>query len=169
LGRFLRKDDIRDLRAKVEGALGLGDPLLPSGCRVEGFPAKGGEVFAVNGALALFVGENGTIFPLLVYVLRFDSLLPHITVDLKAVPHICNGADVFRPGIRSIDPQVKSNKEVIIVDERNLKPICIGMSLTDAGAMQQTTQGKVIRNLHYVGDSIWILSRSLEKLPGWKP
>lgn len=162
LGRFLRKDDIKDLRTRIDNAIGLGDSLLPRGCRVEGFSSKKGEVFAVDGQPTFYVGEDGKMFPLLVSVLRSALQLPRVTVDMKAVPHICNGADVFRGGVRSIDPTIKSKQVIIVSDEKNLKPICIGVSLVDAKTMEEMSQGKVVINMHYVGDSIWDFSKSLE-------
>lgn len=162
LGRFLRKDEIRELRARVDESTGLGDSLLPSGCRVEGFSARKGEVFAVNDQPALYVGEDGTLFPLLVLVLKSNLPLSRITVDMKAVPHICNGADVFRGGVRNIDVGIKPKQVVVVIDEKNSKPICVGKSLVDAKTMQEMTQGKVIQNMHYVGDSIWDFSKGLE-------
>jgi PUA domain protein len=164
LGRFLRKDDIKNLRAIVDESMGLGGSLLPNGSRVEGFSAKKGEVFAVNNQPSFYVGEDGTMFPLLVFVLKSGLPLPRITVDMKAVPHICNGADVFRGGVRNIDANIKAKQMVIVADEKNLKPICIGKSLVDAKTMQEMTQGKVIQNMHYVGDSIWGISKGLETL-----
>lgn len=161
MGRFLRKDDIRDLFEKVEKALALGETLLPHGSKVESFPLKGGEVFVVNDEPAFFIGDDGRIIPLLVYALKSRLPLPRITVDMKAIPHICNGADVFRPGVRSLDASIKAGQIVIVVDEKNLKPICVGISLMEARAMQETRQGKVVTNMHYVGDDLWNFSRNL--------
>jgi PUA-domain protein len=163
LGRFLRKDDIKGLRAKVQTASRLGEILLPHGCKVEGFSVKGGEVFAVNNEPVFFAGSDGIIIPLLVYVLKSSLPLPLVTVDMNAVPHICNGADVFRGGVRNIDPDVKLDEIVVVVDEKNLKPICVGTSLMEAKAMREASGGKVIRNRHYVGDDLWNFSRGLDK------
>lgn len=140
----------------------MAELLLPSGCKVEGFTANKGEVFAVNGQPALYVGGDGTVFPLLVLILKSNLPLPRITVDMRAVPHVCNGADVFRPGVKDIDLDIKSNQAVIVVDEKNSKPICVGKSLVDAKTMQGMTQGKVVQNMHYVGDGIWNFSKGLE-------
>jgi PUA domain protein len=163
LGRFLRKDDIKDLRERVEKALALGEILIPRGSKVEGFWFKGGEVFSVNDVPSFFVGERSIIIPLLIYALEFSLPLPRITVDMKAVPHICNGADVFRPRVRNIDANIKAGQTVIIVDEKNMKPICVATSLMEATSMQETKQGKVAKNIHYVGDDLWNFSRTLNK------
>jgi PUA-domain protein len=163
LGRFLRKDDIRDMRARINEKLRLGDSLLPHGCKVEGFPIRKGEVFIVNDQPSFYMEENGIIFPLLVSVLKPHLQLPRIVVDMKAVPHVCNGADIFRGGVRDIDPTIEQGELIVVSDENNLKPICIGKALVDAKTMLEMTQGKVAINLHYVGDSVWDFSKSLEK------
>ncbi len=162
LGRFLRKDNINDLRSKLQTASELGEILLPHGCRVEGFPLKGGEVFVVNNKPVFFMGSDGDVIPLLVYILKSSLPLPRVTVDMNAVPHICNGADIFKGGVKNIDPDVRPDGIVVVVDEKNLKPICVGTSLMDARAMREASGGKVIRNIHYVGDDLWNFSRSLD-------
>jgi PUA domain protein len=161
LGRFLRKDDIKDLRERVEKALALGELLIPRGSKVEGFSFNGGEVFSVNDDPSFYVGSDGSIIPLLIHTLKSNVPLPRITVDMKAVPHICNGADVFRPGVRNIDVSIKLGQTVIVVDEKNQKPICVGTGLMEGKSMQGVRQGKVVRNVHYVGDALWDFSRSL--------
>jgi PUA-domain protein len=163
LGRFLRKDNINELRSRLQTASGLGEILLPYGSRVEGLPLKGGEVFVVNNNPVFFIGTDGDIIPLLVYVLKFSLPLPRVTVDMNAIPHICNGADIFKGGVKNIDPDVKRDGIVLVVDEKNLKPICVGTSLMEAKAMREASGGKVIRNMHYVGDDLWDFSRSLDK------
>jgi PUA domain protein len=110
----------------------------------------------------LYLGEDGAILPLLVLVLKSELRLPRVIVDMKAVPHICNGADVFRGGVRDIDAAIRPDLLVIVADEKNFKPVCIGKSLVDAKTMREMTQGKVIVNIHYVGDGLWKFSRSLE-------
>ena len=163
MGRFLRKDDIKDLRERVQGALALGEILVPQGSKVEGFSFKEGEVFSVDGEPSFFADDRGMIIPLLVYVVKFSLPLPHITVDMKAVPHVCNGADIFRPGVKNIDDSIRTGQIVIVVDEKNVKPICVGTSLLEASSMQEAKQGKVVKNIHYVGDALWDFSRSLDK------
>ncbi|WXG45459.1 MAG: RNA-binding protein [Candidatus Atabeyarchaeum deiterrae] len=161
MGRSLRKSEIKDLRKKIQETLGLSWILLPQGCKVEGFSLQEGEIFTVNGEPAFLVGKDQLAIPLLVLILRTDLPLPRVTVDMKAVPHICNGADVFRPGVKSIDPATKADRIVVVSDEKNAKPICVGMSLMDADAMREAESGKVVRNLHYVGDKIWNFTKTL--------
>jgi PUA-domain protein len=161
--RFLRKDEIKDLRNKIEDTLGIGDLFLPAGCSVEVFSLGREEIYVVNGEPVFYIREDETIVPLLIYVLKFNLPLPNVTVDIKAVPHVCNGADIFRPGVTQIDPSIREGQTVVVVEEKNKKPICVGRSLMDASAMQKVSGGKVILNNHYVGDNIWNFSKTLKK------
>jgi PUA domain protein len=44
---------------------------------------------------------------------------------------------------------------ILIVDERHGKPLAIGLSLCSSEEMKTADRGKVVKNLHYVGDRIW--------------
>jgi PUA domain protein len=161
--KSIRKDEIKNLRTRIEGALGIGELLLPQGCTVEVFSREKEEIYVVNGEPVFYVDENETVVPLLAYLLRFDLPLPKVTVDVKAVPHLCNGADVFRPGLRQIDPTIGEGQTVVVIEEKNKKPICVGRSLMGSSDMEKAKGGKVILNLHYVGDDIWGFSKTLAK------
>ncbi len=43
----------------------------------------------------------------------------------------------------------------MIVDEKFNKAIALGLAEMDSEAMKSQTKGKVITNLHYVGDELW--------------
>jgi PUA domain protein len=78
-----------------------------------------------------------------------------ITVDSGAVSYVVNGADVMRPGIVGIADDIRSGHPVQIVEERHGKPIALGLAQLDAGEMRDRTSGKVVKNIHFVGDEIW--------------
>jgi len=42
-----------------------------------------------------------------------------------------------------------------IVDEKHGKYLAVGKALVDSGTMAATKKGKVIENLHFVGDEVW--------------
>ena len=44
---------------------------------------------------------------------------------------------------------------VVIVDEKYSKPIAIGLTEVDSSEMRLMSKGKVVGNLHYVGDELW--------------
>lgn len=113
------------------------------------------EIFFINRK-PLLVRLSGALFPTLVFDEVF-SILPKITVDIGAVPHVCSGADVMAPGVVHIDRDFNKNDILLVVDERHGKTLAIGVALFDSQTMRKIDHGKIIRNLHYVGDRIWNL------------
>jgi len=115
------------------------------------------EIYFVNGEPHFARGGDSS-FPLLTSSLV--SKLPKVVVDMGAVPHICNGADVMAPGIRRIEGQFGKGALVVVTDERHGKGVAIGKALQDSATIAGTKQGKVVKNLHYVGDSLWKVIRA---------
>ena len=90
--------------------------------------------------------------------LKYDQVLnslPKIVVDMGAIPHIANGAQIMRPGIRQIEGQFSAEDVVVIVDEKYRKIIALGIAEADSEKMRSMTKGRVITNIHYVGDPLW--------------
>jgi len=81
--------------------------------------------------------------------------LPRIVVDMGAVPHVVNGAQVMRPGIRELNGAFGKGELVVIVDEKFGKAIALGVAEMDSTTMKQMSNGKAVMNVHYVGDSFW--------------
>ncbi len=91
-------------------------------------------------------------------------LLPKILVDMGAVPHICNGADVMAPGIVGVQEDFNKGELVVVIDERNRKPIAIAESLFDSKTAKTLKKGRIFKNLHHVGDDVWsVIKRLSEK------
>jgi len=79
---------------------------------------------------------------------------PYVEVDQGAVPYICNGADVMRPGI--IKWGTFKKDDIVGVREINYKKfIAVGVALIDQSDMEGMKKGAAIKNLHYVGDKFW--------------
>ena len=118
------------------------------------------EVIVENGKLFLIdnkpfaISTGGGLFPSL---LNEDLLktLPWIIVDMGAIPHICNGADIMRPGIREVHGPFKEGAVLLIKDIKYGKPIGICIAGTSSESMQEMAKGKAARNVHYVGDTFW--------------
>ena len=111
------------------------------------------KIFFISGK-PLIANFKDTLIP----TLLFDKalmLLPKITVNMGAVPHICNGADLMAPGIVKIDADFNTNDYVLVIDERHQKPLAIAIALTDSQSARSQGHGKVAKNIHYVGDSLW--------------
>jgi PUA-domain protein len=90
-------------------------------------------------------------------LLQTNDLLKKITVDMGAIKFVVNGADVMRPGITKIQEGIEKGEAIVIVDENNQKPLSVGIALLSAEEMEAASSGKVIKNIHYVGDEIWEL------------
>lgn len=106
-----------------------------------------------NDTCALFEYEEKLV-PTLKVVLQNPTILPQITVDMGAVKFIVNGADVMRPGITHIPETIQKGDLVVVIDQNNKKPLVVGIALFDAADMKE---GKVIKNIHRIGDDIWNL------------
>ena len=87
--------------------------------------------------------------------LQENNILKKITVDMGAVKFVVNGADVMRPGIVEIEEGITKDEFVAVIDKNNQKPLAVGIALFDGNEMQKMTSGKVIKNIHYVGDELW--------------
>ena len=74
---------------------------------------------------------------------------------MGAVPYVCKGADVMAPGVQRIEGQFIKNEPILIVDEKFGKPLAIGLSLFSSEKMKTLEHGKLVKNLHFVGDRLW--------------
>ncbi len=88
-------------------------------------------------------------------LLQKSMVLKKITVDMGAVPFVIKGADIMRPGIKLIDEGINKDDFVAIVDEKHNKPLGVGIALFSGEEMKSMTNGKSVKNIHYVGDKIW--------------
>ena len=121
--------------------------------RVEIETVKEAEIVFVDG-VPIAVRKKGELIPVLTNKAALDGM-PRIVVDMGAVPHVAGGADIMAPGIRSISDNVAEKHLLVVVDEKHGKYLAIGKALLDAAPMRTTKHGKVVANLHYVGDMIW--------------
>lgn len=160
--RFLRSKIVKKLRREVETIPGFDvEELFPRDRGVELVELEGGvEVYLVDGRAHL-CRIGGRLVPALPSLLAMPGKLPRVVIDMGAVPHIANGADVMAPGIVKVDEGVKQDDVVVIVDERHGKPIAVGVALMSSEERGSKKKGKVVRNLHHVGDRVWSLSRRL--------
>ena len=126
---------------------------LSSKSRVELEEVKQDQVVFVDGQPIAF-RRSDQLIPVLV---NTDTLpqMPRVVVDMGAVPHVVAGADVMAPGVRRIEGEFGSSTLVVVVDEKYGKSLAVGRTLLDSKALASTRKGKVVENLHYVGDQIW--------------
>ncbi len=151
----LRKGDFKLLKEQlskiIEGSIDL---LFKKGAEL--VITDSYELYAEDKkVLAFKVGER--IIPSLRALNEGLVKLPTITVDMGAVPYVTNGADIMAPGITHVTDGLVAGNIVTIIDENYGKSLAVGELLFDSDNIKQTEKGKVIKNLHYVNDSIWSL------------
>ena len=117
------------------------------------------EVFLINGR-PLLVKAGNAFFPTLVFN-EFFALAPKVVVDMGAVPHVCNGADVMAPGIIRIEGEFKDGDLVFVVDERHGKLLAVGEAVYDVDVAKTVRRGMVVKNIHFVGDNVWNFMKKL--------
>lgn len=127
--------------------------------RIELTEAQAAEVLLINGK-PLLARLCGRLLPTLAFD-KLLSLLPKIVVDTGAVPHVCNGADVMAPGVVRVHGDFNENDPILVVDERHGKSLAIGVALFSSQTVRSLKQGKVVKNVHYVGDKLWNLVKTL--------
>jgi PUA-domain protein len=112
--------------------------------------------------------EDATVYLLddvVEFVRKGDALYPHlggthvdrlprVIVDMGAIPYVCNGADVMAPGITDMDAFMAGDI-VVVRDITHGKALAIGRALKNSSDIEAVKKGKVVENLHYVGDSLW--------------
>lgn len=119
-----------------------------------------GEVCLINGKPVLVVTE-AAVYPTLVSKELFE-MLPRIVVDMGAVPFVCKGANVMAPGIRRFEGSFAKGDIVFVVDEKYGKSLALGEATFDVEEARNIKQGMVVKNIHYVGDSVWKLIKDLD-------
>ena len=127
--------------------------------KVEVIETESDEIVLVNGK-PILIKTGDIVYP----TLKFEEYLrsaPKVIVDMGAVPYICKGASVMAPGVRRIEGTFKSNSIVAIADEKFGKSIALGEALFDSEEARKLKQGRVVKNLFYVGDKTWNLIKEL--------
>ncbi len=120
----------------------------------------------INSDSQILIGDNLKILQLKNEFIPFLSdteLLkgfPNVTVDMGAVKFMCNGANVMRPGIKNYSKFSKDDI-VCIVEESQHKFLAVGKSLVNSSEMEEMTKGEVIKNLHYISDNFWEISKTI--------
>jgi PUA-domain protein len=120
------------------------------------------KLYLVQGELWL-VKQQHTMFPGLPALLADNVQLPQVVVDMGAVSHIANGADVMAPGIFNLDKQLKVGDLTVIIDQKNLMALAVGRMLLSPDVILEKNRGRAIETLHYVSDQLWKLAKELSE------
>jgi len=112
-----------------------------------------GLIYNRNWEARFFLFEN-QYFPSIHFIREYPKIdFPIVKVDEGAVKHILNGADIFAQGISSVSSDFEANSIVIVRNPQDAV-LAVGKSLKSSDELLKL-KGKVISNIHYLGDSIW--------------
>lgn len=117
---------------------------------------KSMDVVYVEGKI-LGVIVEGRPFLSVRGLLAYGPSRRFVTVDMGAVEFVYNGADVMAPGVVDADASIEEGNLVWVRDERNLRPLAIGVALMNGNEMVTEGSGKALKSIHHVGDAIWQL------------
>ena len=96
-----------------------------------------------------FLSENSTL-----------KKFPYVQVDMGAVKFMCNGANLMRPGIKKFS-EFSKDDIVCIVEESQNKFLAVGKSEVDSSELEDMERGEDLKNLHYISDKSWEISKTL--------
>lgn len=113
-------------------------------------------LYIIKDKIPFFFYHEGKVIPTLKLLLQ-QPFLKQVIVDMGAVKFVTSGADVMRPGITDLDHSVKKDELVVVIDVNHKKPLCVARALFSGEEIFTMKQGKVLKNLHWVGDSVWNL------------
>jgi PUA-domain protein len=150
----LRSDEIRDLEATLDDALGV---------TLDGDTYERVDLVGAEFDLVLVDGEPSVFYvdgePFL--TVRGANAYPPerrvVTVDAGAVQFVSDGADVMRPGIVDADAVIEPGDLVAIVEETHGKALAVGRAL-EPGTDLVGDSGKVVESVHHVGDDLYEFS-----------
>ena len=161
---FIRKNELNQLRENISIQYNdhFSNVVFPKKSKVEIIITEDGdELYAVNDKLTVWKSKEGYL-PVLTLLLNKQVELKTVIVDMGAVKFVTNGADIMRPGIRKIEPEIKKNEIIRIADEKNNQTLAVGKAIFDAEEMQKMKKGKVIKNLHTIQDSVWKFAKNFK-------
>ena len=152
----IRKTQIAGLLDRLRAEIGVSAELFQSD-RIERVETDAPvEIYLVDRK-PLLMASGDWAFPTLRGLIEHPISERRVTVDAGAVRFVANGADIMRPGVVSISPDIREGRPVQVVEERYGKPLAIGVALFDAADMERQEKGKVVKSLHFVGDDLWNL------------
>ncbi|MCP4762939.1 MAG: DUF1947 domain-containing protein [archaeon] len=160
---MLKSKDVKVLKTKLIECFGSDNisQLFGNKTRIEWIKLENREeLIVVNGILCFWFLKDKYI-PLMSMLINseIDFKMKTVEVDMGAIRFVTNGADIMRPGITEIDPEILKDDIIKIIDIKNKRPLAVGSAMLDAGDMEKQETGKVIKNIHTITDDIWDFSK----------
>jgi PUA domain protein len=150
----LSKSEAREVALAIERAL-RSKRSFDVKARWEVVKISKNEVVYLLDGRPLAVEVSGKLIPSIRALMDGIAELPRVVVDSGAVKHVVNGADVMAPGIVRVEGDFVKGDLVVVVDEKHGKPLSVGVALVDRSELASMSRGKVVENLHYIGDKLW--------------
>jgi PUA domain protein len=158
---FLKTKDAEALLDKASEKLKVNlQQIFKAKVNLELIHTEFAEIYLINGKPSLVKTEE-EVFPTLVFN-EFLASSPKVVINMGAVPHVCNGANVMAPGIVRFEGEFQKGDFVLVMDEKYGKPIAVGEIVYDAEAAKKVSHGIVVKNVHFVGDKIWNFIKQFE-------
>jgi len=164
----ISKKDKKNLASKVSNRLSkeLGNIVLSTNTiELLKYKLVASEVkIYLFNKLPSLIEKEELIFPSIILFFKYPEIrFSSVIVDEGAIPHILNGADIMAPGVIKVIGELKENVIVSIKDEKKRRVFAIGLVLDNPNEKMQKRKGRLLKNLHYVGDKIWNLYKNLVK------
>ena len=124
------------------------------------------KVYFIDDNSKLIIGTGITILKINDDYLPFLNQtgilekFPNVMVDMGAVKFMCNGANVMRPGIKRYT-EFGANDIICVIEESQHKFLAVGRAMTDSSALEGMSKGEVVKNLHYISDKYWEISKTV--------
>ena len=128
--------------------------LFDEKSNVETGVIEGTKMVFIDNRPCFFYQDNNILFTL-EGLEKYKPKEHFVVIDMGAVKFVTNGADVMTPGIVDADENICEGDQVWVCDEKNYKPLAVGIALMPGEQMKNEKKGKAIRIIHYVGDKLW--------------
>jgi len=148
----LKNKDIRKILEELNSI--FSKSFFDFSSSVETGVIEGFDVVLVDDSVDFMRYENA-LFLTLHGINKYRPSERFVVVDMGAVGFVVNGADIMAPGIVDADTTICEGDFVWICDEKNRKPLAVGLALMGGEQMITSKSDKAIRNIHYVGDVLW--------------
>lgn len=107
-----------------------------------------------------FMIYNNRVVFTIIGLYKYKPNNKYVIVDMGAIKFVTNGADVMNPGIVDVDKDIQPDDIVWICDEKNKKPLAVGIALVTGEDMIKKEKGKAVTIFHYIGDDLWDFLKS---------
>ena len=124
------------------------------------------KVYEIDNETQLITGDEIKILKIkeeyLPFLSEISTLMkfPYVQVDMGAVKFMCKGANLMRPGIKKFS-EFSKDDIVCIVEESQNKFLAVGKSEVDSSELEDMEKGEVLKNLHYISDKSWEISKTI--------